>query len=96
MDVYEKELLLENEAFRYVMADERGRRVLGSLLAYMGLFKAADAGSAPRQAAAVGLLNNMMAVDGDMAVKVVTETLHRSVDLNKKLEQEEKEKENKQ
>lgn len=95
MDVYEKELLLENEAFRYVLADERGRRVLGSLLAYMGLFKAADA-NAPKQAAAVGLLNSIMAVDGDMAVKVVTETLQRSVNLNKKLEQEEKEKENKQ
>ena len=94
MDVYEKEIEFEKEAFRYVLADERGRRVLGSLLAYMGLFKAADAENAPKQAAAVGLLNKLMSLDGDMAVKVVTETLQRSVELNRKLELEEKAKEN--
>lgn len=92
-DIYEIEDDREAAALRFVLSDERGRRVLGVLLSDLGLFRPCEDEHIARQQAAVALLNTLLSVDAGLGIQTVNEMLTRSVEMHRKLELEQDEKE---
>lgn len=92
-DIYEIEEKRDAAVFRFVLSDERGRRVLGVLLSDLGLFRPCETEHVAKQQAAVALLNTLLSVDAGLGIQTVNEMLTRSVEMHRKLELEQDEKE---
>lgn len=92
-DIYEIEDKRDEAAFRFVLSDARGRRALSAILSQLGLFRACEAEHVARQQVAVAILGKLMLVDSDLGIQTVNEMLKRSVEMQRRLEIEQDEKE---